>query len=315
MVIFMKHHRNTKTWLRIMLVLCGTLALSFCAKHYEYPDIQVNYVEEIEIFGLKGEYEFLFLTDLHLAIKTKEEVGPYGNADERIKAFSNAKGTVSAKQLPQWIAYANRNQVDAVLMGGDMIDYYSKENAEYVYNQIEKLQMPYVFTLGNHELFLPWEEPIEEDSVIYELFADTGNEFQILEYEEFVICAIDNEVYQVNEASLTAMKEWLKKHPDKPMILLAHVPFYTENDRELLETTVSIWGQALLIGTGEGTRDTTAVSREFLDLILGEESPVVAIFTGDNHYYHKGNLNDSVTQWVGAPAYAGDGMIIKVKGN
>jgi len=311
----MKHHRNTGKWLQVMLVLCGTLALSFLAHHYEYPDIQVNHVEEVLIPGVEGEYEFLFLTDLHLAIKTREEVGPYGNADERIKAFSNAKGTVSAKQLPQWIAYANKNQLDAVLMGGDMIDYYSKENAEYIYNQIAGLQMPYVFTLGNHELFLPWEEPIEEDSVIYELFADTGMAFQILEFEEFVICAIDNEVYQVNEASLVAMREWFAEHPDKPMILLAHVPFYTENDKALLETTVSIWGQALLIGTGEGTRDTTAVSREFVDLILGEESPVVAIFAGDNHYYHKGNLTDSVTQWVGAPAYAGDGMIIKVKGN
>ena len=99
------------------------------------------------------------------------------------------------------------------------------------------------------------------------------------------------------------------------MILLAHVPFYTERDRELLETSVSVWGQALVIGTGEGTRDTTAVSRYFMDLILGEDSPVVAIFTGDNHFYNKGNLTEGIVQWVGAPAYAGDGMIIRIKGN
>ena len=99
------------------------------------------------------------------------------------------------------------------------------------------------------------------------------------------------------------------------MILLAHVPFYTTNDAELLDKSYEAWNQALVIGTGEGTRDTTAVSREFLDLILAEDSPVVAIFVGDNHFYHKGNLTDSVTQWVGAPAFAGDGMIIRVKGN
>lgn len=310
----MRQHIDKKTWGQLVMMLCAMLALSFLAHHYEYPDIQVNYVEEIIIPGVEGEYEFLFLTDLHLAIKTREDVGPYGNADERIKAFSNARGTVSAEHLPQWIDYANKNEFDAVLMGGDMIDYYSEENEAYLQEQVGQLKMPYLFTLGNHEFFSPWEENISEESVIYELFQDGEMAFQILEFEEFVICAVDNEVYQVNEASLAAMRGWLQENPDKPMILLAHVPFYTEKDRELLETTVSIWGQALVIGTGEGTRDTTAVSREFLDVILGEESPVVAIFTGDNHYYHKGNLTDSITQWVGAPAYAGDGMVIRVRG-
>ena len=109
------------------------------------------------------------------------------------------------------------------------------------------------------------------------------------------------------------MKEAMKLQ--KPIILLAHVPFYTEHDSELLEKSVNTWGQALVIGTGEGTRDTTSISREFLDLILSKESTVVAIFSGDNHFYHKGYLNDEVVQYVGAPAYAGDGMIIKVKGN
>lgn len=296
------------------MVLTAGLMLAVLAKHYEYPDIQINYIEEIIIPGVEEEYEFLFLTDLHLAIKTRNEVGPYGSADERIRAFSNVRGTVSSKQLPQWISYANKEQLDAVLMGGDILDYYSAENAVYLKSQLDELNMPFLFTLGNHELFLPWEETISQDSAIYGCFKENGMNFQILDFEEFVICAINNETYQVNEESYIAMKEWFKEHPDKPMILLAHVPFYTENDRELLETTVSIWGQSLVIGTGEGIRDTTAVSREFLDLILSEESPVVAIFTGDNHYYHKGKLTDSITQWVGAPAYAGDGMIIKIKG-
>lgn len=311
----MKNHSNVRKWLQVFLLVGATLALGVLAKHYEYPDIQVNYVEEIVIPGVEEEYEFLFLTDLHLAIKTREEVGPYGSADQRIAAFANLRGTVSAKQLPQWIAYANDKQFDAVLMGGDMIDYYSEANEAYLQEQMESFEMPYLFTLGNHDMFLPWEDAIAEDAVIYDWFMDKNSAFQVLEYEEFVICAIDNEAYDVNEASLVAMKKWFEEKPDKPMILLAHVPFYTEEDKQLLETSINVWGQPLVIGTGEGTRDTSAVSREFLELILSEESPVVAIFTGDNHFYHKGNLTENIVQWVGAPAYAGDGMIIRIKGN
>lgn len=311
----MKHHIDRKRILQAILVLGALLVLTVFAKHYEYPDIQVSHVEEIIIPGVESEYEFLFLTDLHLAIKTREDVGPYGDADARINFFVNQRGTVSAKQLPQWISYANKNSLDAVLMGGDMIDYYSDTIADYLKEQLDGLKIPYLFTVGNHEFFSPWEEPISEDSVIYDMFLEGNKAFQILEYEEFVICAVDNEAYQVSEASLSAMKSWIEANPKKPMILLTHVPFYTENDRNLLDTCVSVWGQALVIGTGEGTRDTTTVSRDFLELILGDESPVVAIFTGDNHFYHKGNLTDSATQWVGAPAFAGDGMIIRVKGN
>ncbi|MBQ8279991.1 MAG: metallophosphoesterase [Roseburia sp.] len=311
----MKNHSNKAKWLQVAMVVCGLAALTFLAHHYEHPDIQINSVEEIVIPGVEGEYEFLFLTDLHLAIKTREDVGPFGNADDRIAAFSNIKGTVSSKHLPQWVDYANKKEFDAVLMGGDIIDYYSDANAAYLSEYISKLKMPCLFTLGNHELFSPWEEAVPAESVIYDFFKEKNTAFQTIEFEEFVICAIDNETYQVNPESLTAMQDWLAANPDKPMILLAHVPFYTENDRALLETSVSVWGQALVIGTGEGTRDTTGVSREFLDLILAEDGPVVAIFTGDNHFYHKGNLTDSVTQWVGAPAYAGDGMVIRVKGN
>lgn len=310
----MKNHSNIKRWCQVFVVMCAMAVLTFLAHHYEYPDIQVNYVEEITIPGVEGEYEFLFLTDLHLAVKTREDVGIYGNADDRIKGFSNAKGTVSSKHLPQWISYANKREIDAVLMGGDIIDYYSDANAEYLYRYMEQLEMPYIFTLGNHEWFSPWDEDVSEESVLYELFQGRNEAFQILEYKDFVICAIDNEAYDVSEQSLAAMREWLNANSDKPMILLAHVPFYTEQNRSLLETSVSLWNQALVIGTGEGTRDTTAVSREFMELILNDESPVVAIFTGDNHFYHKGNLTDSIVQWVGAPAYAGDGMIIKVKG-
>ncbi len=310
----MKHSISKNRWLQVCVMVFAMIGLTILAKKYEYPDIQVNYVEEIIIPDMQGEYEFLYLTDLHLALPTREDAGVYGDVNERIKAFSNASGTVSAEQLPQWIAYANEHQFDAVLMGGDMIDYYTDENAAYLSEQIKKLEMPCLFTLGNHEWFSPWYEEISTESVLYDLFLDGQGAFQVMEYEEFVICTIDNEAYQVNEASLAAMREWLLQNPTKPVILLAHVPFYTEQNRSLLETTMSVWNQALVIGTGEGTRDTTAVSREFIELILGENSPVIAVLTGDNHFYHKGNLTDSIVQWVGAPAYAGDGMLIKIKG-
>lgn len=310
----MKKQIEKKRIVQMLLVAAAALVLTIFAKHYEFPDIRVSQEEELVLSGLKGEYEFLLLADLHLSLNDGADAGVYGNPAERIAYFSNSKGTPSAKQLLQWIAYANQKKFDAVLMIGDMIDYYTEENAGYLCESVQELKRPYLFTLGNHELFSPWDEPVAQNAGIYELFSKGSTAFQMLDFGEFFICAIDNNSYQVEPASLEAMREVFAANPDKPVILLAHVPFYTEYDPALLEQSVAVWNQALVIGTGEGTRDTTAVSREFLDLILGEDSPVAAIFTGDNHFYYKGKLNDTVTQWVLAPAFAGDGMILRIKG-
>lgn len=280
-----------------------------------FPDIVISHEEELVISGVEDTYEFLVLADLHLVINESEDAGVYGDASERIAFFSNAEGTPSAEHLPQWVEYANLQEVDAVLMDGDMIDYYTEETAEYLCDNIAQLNMPYLFTLGNHELFSPWGETIPSDSELYSLFQDENVTFQKIEFEEFRICVIDNNEYQVNPASYVAMKAEIEADSEKPIILLAHVPFYTENDKELLTKSVGAWGQALVIGTGEGTRDTTSISRDFLDLILADESPVVAVFTGDNHFYHKGELAEGVTQWVIEPSFAGNGMILRVKGN
>lgn len=312
----MHKHRNWKRIAQALLVIFAAIVLTGLAKHYEFPDIQISHEEEIVIPGIEGEYEFLVLADLHLAIKTREDAGAYGaSADERIAYFSNAKGTPSSKHLPQWVSYANQKEFDGVLMLGDMIDYYTDVIDEYLCEEVEKLEVPYVFTMGNHELFSPWNEPVSEKAGIYSLFEDGNTSFQVMDFDEFAVCAIDNNPYQVEPASLAGIREYFEANPAKPVILLAHVPFYTSNDPQLIDKSIAAWNQALVIGTGAKTRDTTQVSRDFLDLILGEDSPVVAIFTGDNHFYHKGNLSDSVTQWVLSPAFMGDGMIVRVKGN
>ena len=168
----MRKHLDWKRIWQALLVVAATVVLVMLAKHYEFRDIQISHVEEILIPGVEGEYEFLLLADLHLALKTREDAGAYGDADERINYFSNARRTPSSEHLPQWIRYANQKAFDAVLMDGDMIDYYTDENAAYLYEQVSGLKMPYLFTMGNHELFSPWNEPVPEDSVIYELFQD-----------------------------------------------------------------------------------------------------------------------------------------------
>lgn len=124
-----------------------------------------------------------------------------------------------------------------------------------------------------------------------------------------VLWAIDNQTYQVAPEALDAMQKEIEK--GKPIILLAHVPFYTSQIETLKEASINTWGVPLIIG--EGARDTTEVTRKFMKMAFSDESPVVAVFTGDNHFYYKGMLTDKIEECVIDPSFAGNGTIIKIK--
>ena len=163
--------------------------------------------------------------------------------------------------------------------------------------------------LGNHEMYSPWNETIAEDAEIYHLFRENNTAFQAWEFPEFTICAVDNQSYQVAPEALDAMQKEIEK--GKPIILLAHVPFYTSQIETLKEASINTWGVPLIIG--EGARDTTEVTRKFKKMAFSDESPVVAVFTGDNHFYYKGMLTDKIEECVIDPSFAGNGTIIKIK--
>ena len=294
----------------VIVTLIFFIVLAYNAYYAPLPDIKVSTTETVIIPGVEKEYTFLFLTDMHMAIKTKQDLGAsLGDADERMKAFVNEEGILSSTQFTEWIAYANRLKPEGVLMCGDMIDYYSQENVEFLADNLQKLKVPYLYVLGNHEMYSPWNETIAEDAEIYHLFRENNTAFQAWEFPEFTICAVDNQSYQVAPEALAAMQKEIEK--GKPIILLAHVPFYTSQIETLKEASINTWGVPLIIG--EGARDTTEVTRKFMKMAFSDESPVVAVFTGDNHFYYKGMLTDKIEECVIDPSFAGNGTIIKIK--
>ena len=124
----------------VIVTLIFFIVLAYNAYYAPLPDIKVSNTETVIIPGVEKEYTFLFLTDMHMAIKTKQDLGAsLGDADERMKAFVNEEGILSSTQFTEWITYANRLKPEGVLMCGDMIDYYSQENVEFLADNLQKL--------------------------------------------------------------------------------------------------------------------------------------------------------------------------------
>lgn len=102
--------------------------------------------ETIVIENLEGDYELLFLTDTHMVVSSSDDSEQEAaNAADRGPQFVDAAGVSSREQFPGWMDYADKRQVDGVLLGGDIIDYPSRGNLEYLEKNLNTLSMPYIY--------------------------------------------------------------------------------------------------------------------------------------------------------------------------
>lgn len=273
--------------------------------------------ETILIPGLERDYTFLFLTDTHISVPKEtdpEKVRSY--AAQRNDAFRDAEGTSAAEQFDGWMREANERKVDAVLLGGDIIDYPSDGNIAFLQEELEKLRMPYLYTLGNHDWTYPWEYMTDKGKERYlSRLAPLMQEnpyVHSLEWEDLLIAAVDDSANQVAPEALEGYEELLQK--GKRMIVLLHVPLFTQPS--LVKRAKTDWKKPVILGGGiHGGIYPNQVSEEFLKRTKAPDSPVAAVLAGHIHFADRGEIGDSIVQLVGGPGYEGNALLLHVRGS
>ena len=261
--------------------------------------------ETVQISGLTQSYQFLFISDSHLSIPdaTESNSNIKSYLEERI--FGNNKGNHTKDIFPSFITYANQNELDGFLMGGDILDSPAESNLTYLDQQLGSLMMPYLYTLGNHDWTYPWEyfSQTAIQSFIPDLEEITGetNSLHYIEYDDLLLISLDNSTNSVNQTTLDAFR--LLQAKKKPIVLVMHVPINTSS---LSEESTAIWGKPIALGEGGITNDQTTA--DFLSLVLQEDSMVKVILSGHLHFYHKELLKNGQLQFVAAPAFEGSGI-------
>lgn len=306
-----------KRFISVLLIAGCVFLLTGCGeKKTKIVITEENVAEEtIVVEGLSQDYDLLFLTDTHMVVGSSEDTEQIAaNGAVRAPQFVDDTGVNSSVQFPAWITYAKEQQVDAVLFGGDIIDYPSTGNLEYLQENLDTLTMPYIYTLGNHDWTYPWEymtdKGEEEYLPLLEPMMQGNTAIQRLDVGELTIVAVDNSSNQVNPRVLEAYEAILAE--GRPTIVLVHVPFVTPS---LLERAVVEWSSPVVIGSGNAggiyeNEETTA----FMKMTTAEDSPVVAVLAGHVHFYNKDYMNGEkeVLQLVGDAGFKRQGMIIHV---
>ena len=300
----------------ILFLLLLPLTLSGCKQEMPWePNI---IAETFDIEGVNGEYHFLYLTDTHMIIQDESDTHQMtDNAIPRLAEFKNKEGVSSAAQFPFWIKYANQNNLDAVLMGGDIIDYPSEPNISYFAEQISSLNVPYIYTLGNHDWTYPWDYMTESGKATYipmlKEFTSQNNAIHTLEFDEFIIVALDNSTTQFDPECLTPFKDILSGQ--KPVIVMFHVPVLTQS---VLSRAKELRGEdkRIVLGGGNwGGIYPNEVSQEIMNLLVADNSPVELVLAGHVHFYDKDIVDgpDPVFQVVGDAGYNGSAIHITIK--
>ena len=269
--------------------------------------------EVIEIPGLSREYEFLYITDSHLILldgTETEEVKQY--AMERMVNFVHDNAFPIEEQFDIWLEEAANEQIDGLLLGGDAIDFPSDANVNYLGERFSNIEFPYIYAIGNHDWTYPWEYMTDygRENYLTKLspYMQGNPAVQQIEFEEFVIVAVDNSDNQIAPECIEEYKEILQK--GKPVIVMLHVPLLTQS---VLTKAREVWSNGVVLGGGNfGGIYPDEVSTEFINLTTAKDSPVVAVLAGHVHFYDRDMINDNIVQLVGDAGYKGEAMWIRV---
>lgn len=298
----------------VLLIGCLSLLLCGCADKDTSADGGLTLKEEtveIKIPQAGREYTFVMIADLHIIAgegQVKEE--KLEEVKNRRGLFVNADGIPSESQWELLPKIAGSYGPDAVLLGGDMVDFASDENLDSLKKGLELFDTDVMSVRADHD-YASWYTTLE-DSYIRDRYQeiDPCEEVSVMEMDGFLVVGVDNTTSQISDEALAKLKEVFAK--GEPIVLLTHVPVNSLVDDSLRAQSEAAWGERNLTW-GEGCYyEPDSNTQEFLDMIYAEDTPVVEILCGHLHLTWDGPVTEQVHQHVFSAAYEGNIGIVKI---
>lgn len=294
---------------------------------FEFPVL----IEKLTIHvpGMQGEKHLLYLSDLHLITVSDQIADDQLDTVKSREEWSSFEGVTAAESWPMWVEYLNLYTPDAVLFGGDMIDFASRSNVEAFGKSLENLAHPYLYVRADHDLAPSYLEGVfESESIGYQREIAPYDDIMIMEFDEFFIAGWNNSTAQMTAPGLEKMKSLVEraKNEGKAIILLTHVPIKPLGENleaqssstaqaHLVQKSKEAWGDRVLLW-GEGCMyQPNELTTEFLNLIYADDTPFVEILCGHLHFTWDGYVTEKVHQHIFNAALGRNLGIVFVKGD
>ncbi len=289
----------------------------------EHVDTTSTAETTIVVEGLQNVITLVHITDSHMAEADERdaeaiEVGT--QLRERFRARSG-ENVAPRDNFRRALARSKELGADYVVMTGDIIHFPSLANVEAIRDEVAAVDVPYLYTPGNHDWHFPhllWSD--ETRAHYYPRFHGlTGGNpaFQARDIRGIRLVAIDNSNYQISAAQLAFLQAQLAA--GLPCLLFMHIPIYIPS---LAPDVLATWQAPIMMAAAGWTaetqkawqvRDADASTQTCYEMLTeGQVDNLVGIFCGHVHFAHTDAFRDGRFQYVTGPGFQGAYRVIHV---
>ncbi len=282
----------------IFAVSCTTRDKDLKVSHY--ISNQWDLTGTITVSDLKDSIKIMQITDSHISIADPNEADLMKYGERMHKAYMNPRkhyfqdiSKTTFEYLDDLLLKAKDEDVELLLLTGDIVNFPSAVSAKYVFDRLEETGIPWLYISGNHD----WNYegmPGNPDSLrtawIEKSLTPLYRGHNPLFYSEIIkginFVGMDNSTNKINDEQLKFLEKQLSR--DEPIILISHIPYSLNRD--------------------PSQSGTTALT----DLILSNSDRIIAIFAGHTHrtsFFFTGNL----CQYTTLAAFQGGSYTVKVR--
>lgn len=313
-----------KNILQSVLVTCAALCLGFAAKKADQKADQQGSIqiheETITISGVHTGYDFMLIADTHISLCDERDPELLEKAQARREAFFNESGKVAERTFHNLITEAAEGGTDLTVFAGDITDSAMYASVDFVQEELERLDQPYLYVTGNHDFEYGEEyfSPKAYREYFPRLFplTKTTEQYTVQEYDDLIVAGINDKNNQFDKQAVKALLPYVTG--TKPVILVMHVPLQPQGQHSKLEQQAdTVWGLSksgrCRVLLGETACKPNKTTQKLLDAVFAEDSPVAAVFAGHIHFYNRSMLNGKSAQLVTGAGYYGDAARIHVQ--
>lgn len=244
----------------------------------------------ILVKGSGDNLKIMHITDAHITVPSPEDSLIWENCARMHRAYEHTKKHVSGKDVSRTDAFiqllerAKKEKVDLIALSGDIVNYPSPATVQFVYNELEKTGIPFVYVPGNHDWHLEGKpgssEKLREEyaSFLAPLYQGENPMYYSRTVNGINVLCIDNSIYQISVEQLDFLKKELAK--GLPAVIVMHIPVYTPlNDEGAMANP--LWSSKIDFGykterrepfSDDGNKPETV---EFRNLLLRHGGAVV----------------------------------------
>ncbi len=277
-------------------------------------------IEEVtlSIQGLSRDYQLAWVSDLHIIadcfdLEGRPDVNAlhYDAIRNRYENFKTADGIYAVDLWDDIVDWFNTQNLDGVILGGDMLDYYSEANIQAFEKEYDRIEAPAMYIRADHDYGIWYSENAGYASTAFgEQGALDGDDWSShhLDLGEIVIAGINNSQTSISDDMWEQLEAQMTL--GKPMILASHVPFRSSADTSLYDLSMAVREKEYYWPSE--TYQPGPAQAKLIEAINQPDTAVKQILVGHLHASWDGMMNEYVPEHIFGPAFAGNIGIINV---